>query len=235
MKILKNDLFDYKNRYIYQMEEGFKFSLDSILLAEFVEVKENLNILDMCTGNAVVPLILSTKTNSNICGFEIQHDIYKLAVDSVKLNNLENQIKIIDDDVKNIDDYFKQEFFSIITVNPPYFKNMGKMVNKNEYLSIARHEITINLEIIFKLSFKYLKNNGVLYIVHRVERLDDIIYLARVNNINVKEIQLILTKTDNIPTLVLCKCVKNSKSKIKFRKIVDVSKCCTYQHLFDRE
>ncbi len=235
MKIVKNDLFDYKNRYIYQMEEGFKFSLDSILLAEFVEVKENLNILDMCTGNAVVPLILSTKTNSNIYGFEIQHDIYNLAVDSVKLNNLENQIKIIDDDVKNIDDYFKQEFFDIITVNPPYFKNMGKMVNKNEYLSIARHEITINLEIIFKLAFKYLKNNGVLYIVHRVERIDDIIYLARVNNINVKEIQLILTKTDNIPTLVLCKCVKNSKSKIKFRKIVDVSKCCTYQHLFDRE
>ena len=102
MKIVLNDLFDYKNRFIYQLENGFKFSLDSILLAEFVKVKENLKILDMCSGNCAIPLILSTRTNSNIVAFEIQKLIAKLEKDSVLYNNLQNQIKVINDDIKNI-------------------------------------------------------------------------------------------------------------------------------------
>ena len=88
--LVKNDLFDYKNRYIMQFENAFKFSLDSLLLAEFVSVKKtDKNVLDMCTGNAPVPLILSLKTNSFITGFEIQKDIAYLASESVKINNIE--------------------------------------------------------------------------------------------------------------------------------------------------
>ena len=100
MMIVKNDLFDYKNRYIWQIDGGFKFSLDSILLAEYVKVRNNLSILDMCTGNAPIPLIISTKTNSKIVGFEIQKDIANLAKKSVEENKLGNQIKIINDGIK---------------------------------------------------------------------------------------------------------------------------------------
>lgn len=232
MKIVKNDLYDYKNRYIYQAENCFKFSLDSILLAEYTQVKSNLRILDMCSGNAVIPLILSTKTKSNIVAFEIQNEIANLAKESVKLNKLENQIEVINDDVNNIDKYFNKCFFDIIVCNPPYFKNASSLININEKKAIARHEIKINLDKIFKISFDYLKSNGILYMSHRSDRLDEIINLAIKYNLRVKELVFVQTKRNNI-SMILVKCIKNSKSGIKIN-VVDVSKCSTYQHIFER-
>ena len=233
MKKVKNDLFDYHNRYIWQGADGFKFSIDSLLLAEFVKVKDNLNILDMGTGNAPVPLILSLKTNSKIVGMEIQEDIAELAQLSVKENNLEDQITIINADLKNIGEYYPKEYFDIITCNPPYFKESSSIINKSDYKSLARHEIAINLEIIFNLGFQYLKNNGILYMVHRPERLDEIVILANKYRLNVKEIVYILTNASWNPSLILVKCFKNSKMGINSQKIYDVSKLTTYQHLFE--
>ena len=232
MKIVKNDLFDYKNRYIYQDKEGFKFSLDSILLAEYSQVKNNMKILDMCSGNAVIPLIISTKTKDNIVAFEIQKEIAALAKKSVELNGLDEQIKVINDDVNNIAKYFNKEYFDIIVCNPPYFKNNSSIHNKEEIKAIARHEIKINLEQIFKISFEYLKNNGILYMSHRSDRLDEIINIAIKYNLNVKELILVQTKNSDI-SMVLVKCIKNSKNGMKI-KVLDVSKCSTYQHIFER-
>ena len=232
MKIVKNDLFDYKNRYIYQDKDGFKFSLDSILIAEYAHVKDNLKILDMCSGNAAIPLIISTKTKSNIVAFEIQEEIAALAKKSVELNKLENQIEVINDDVNNIANYFNKEYFDIIVCNPPYFKNNSSIHNKEEIKAIARHEIKINLEQIFKISFDYLKNNGILYMSHRADRLDEIINIAKKYNLNVKELILVQTKSSDI-SMILVKCIKNSKNGIKI-KVLDVSKCSTYQHIFER-
>ena len=233
MKIVKNDLFDYKMRYIWQLEDGFKFSLDSLLLAEYVKLSNNKKILDMCTGNAPIPLVISLKTNSEIVGFEIQEDIANLAKMSVQENKLESQIRIINDDINNIGNYYQEEYFDIITCNPPYFKKNSSLINMSDYKSIARHEVKIDLENIFKLSYKYLKSNGTLYMVHRPERLDEIIILANKYKINVKEIALIVTNKTMIPSLVLVKCVKLSNLGIKFRKIIDVSKYSTYQHIFE--
>ena len=233
MKIVKNDLFDYKMRYIWQLEDGFKFSLDSLLLAEYVKLSNNKKILDMCTGNAPIPLVISLKTNSEIVGFEIQEDIANLAKMSVQENKLESQIRIINDDINNIGNYYQEEYFDIFTCNPPYFKKNSSLINMSDYKSIARHEVKIDLENIFKLSYKYLKSNGTLYMVHRPERLDEIIILANKYKINVKEIALIVTNKTMIPSLVLVKCVKLSNLGIKFRKIIDVSKCSTYQHIFE--
>ena len=232
MKIVKNDLFDYKDRYIYQDKDGFKFSLDSILIAEYAHVKDNLKILDMCSGNAAIPLIISTKTKDNIVAFEIQEKIAALAKKSVELNKLENQIEVINDDVNNIDKYFSKEYFDIIVCNPPYFKNNSSVHNKEEIKAIARHEIKINLEQIFKISFDYLKNNGILYMSHRSDRLDEIINIAIKYNLNVKELILVQTKNSDI-SMVLVKCIKNSKNGMKI-KVLDVSKCSTYQHIFER-
>ena len=232
MKIVKNDLFDSKNRYIYQDKDGFKFSLDSILIAEYPYVKDNLKILDMCSGNAAIPLIISTKTKSNIVAFEIQEEIAALAKKSVELNGLENQIEVINDDVNNIANYFNKEYFDIIVCNPPYFKNNSSIHNKEEIKAIARHEIKINLEQIFKISFDYLKNNGILYMSHRADRLDEVINIATKYNLNVKELILVQTKNSDI-SMILVKCIKNSKNGIKI-KVLDVSKCSTYQHIFER-
>lgn len=232
MKIVKNDLFDYKNRYIYQDKDGFKFSLDSILIAEYAHVKDNLKILDMCSGNAAIPLIISTKTKSSIVAFEIQEEIAVLAKKSVELNRLENQIEVINDDVNNIAKYFNKEYFDIMVCNPPYFKNNSSIYNKEEIKAIARHEIKINLEQIFKISFDYLKNNGILYMSHRADRLDEIINIATKYNLNVKELILVQTKNSDI-SMILVKCIKNSKNGMKI-KVLDVSKCITYQHIFER-
>ena len=234
---VKNDLFDYKNRYIMQMKDGFKFSLDSLLLAEFVKIKkDDKKILDMCTGNAPVPLVLSLKTDAEIVGFEIQKEISELALESVKINSLEKNIRIINDDIKNIDSYFESNAFDIITCNPPYFKTKETGYrNKNDFLTLARHEIAIDLETIFKIAFKYLKDNKTFYLVHRVERLDDIIVLARENKMNVKELQFISTKKEKAANTILIKCVKNSKTGIKLRKEICVDNLGTYQHLFESE
>ena len=234
---VKNDLFDYKNRYIMQMKDGFKFSLDSLLLAEFVKIKkDDKKILDMCTGNAPVPLVLSLKTDAEIVGFEIQKEISELALESVKINSLEKNIRIINDDIKNIDSYFESNAFDIITCNPPYFKTKEDGYrNKNDFLTLARHEIAIDLETIFKIASKYLKDNKAFYLVHRVERLDDIIVLARENKMNVKELQFISTKKEKAANTILVKCVKNGKPGIKLRKDICVDNLGTYQHLFESE
>lgn len=234
---VKNDLFDYKNRYIMQIKDGFKFSLDSLLLAEFVKIKkDDKKILDMCTGNAPVPLVLSLKTDAEIVGFEIQKEISELALESVKINCLEKNIRIINDDIKNIDNYFESNTFDVITCNPPYFKTKEDGYrNRNDFLTLARHEIAIDLETIFKIASKYLKDNKAFYLVHRVERLDDIIVLARENKMNVKELQFISTKKEKAANTILVKCVKNGKPGIKLRKEICVDNLDTYQHLFESE
>lgn len=234
MKIERNDLFDYKDMYIYQDKDSFKFSLDSILLSEFVDLKKtDTNILDICSGNAVIPMVLSVRTDIKMVGFEIQEDIYKLGKMSIEENNLSDQITLINDNIKNIDNYYKAEHFDIITCNPPYFKiEENGFINKNERLSLARHELTLNLEDIFRISFKYLKNNGRLYLVHRVTRLDEIIILASKYRVNVKKIQFISTKKDNVPYLVLIKCVKNSKNGVIINPVVNIMNLSTYQNLF---
>lgn len=233
--IVKNDLFDYRNRYIYQQTSGFKFSIDSLLLAEYVKLNSKTkNILDMCTGNAPVPLVLSLKTKANIVGVEYQDEISNLAEMSVSLNNLDEQIRIINDDVKNIGNYYKSGYFDIITCNPPYFKvDDNSFLNEIESLMYARHEVLINLQEIMELAAKYLKDNGVFYLVHRATRLDEIIYYAKLNNINVKELVLVKTKEEGEVNTVLAKCVKRSNDGLKIKKIICVDNLDSYQHLFE--
>ncbi len=235
MSIVLNDLFDYKNRMIYQDNECFKFSLDSILLAEYVKLKKGNNILDLCTGNASIPLILTTKSDINVTGFGIQKEIYDLAIKSIEYNKL-NNIKIINANILDIDKYLKGKKFDIITCNPPYFKyEDDNFINEKESLAIARHEIYVKLEDIFSISSRYLNDGGILYLVHRVSRLDEIIIYANKYNINVKEINFIQTKKDNLPSIVLIKCIKSAKNGIKLNKTICIDGLSSYQNIFEEE
>ena len=234
--IVKNDLFDYPNRFIYQETNGFKFSLDSILLAEFVKIPaKECQILDMCTGNAPIPLILSTKTSSPITAFEIQKPIFELALKSVKENNLERQINLFPNDILDIYQLFPGKYFDIITCNPPYFSTpLDGHLNKNSYLTIARHEIKVKLDDIFKIVSSHLAENGHFYMVHRPERLDEIILTANKYKIYLKEVQLVVTKK-NKPTIILFHFQKHAKYGIRFRDIIDISKLSSYQNIFKEE
>lgn len=237
MQIIMNDLFDYSNLKIYQYVEGFKFSLDSILLAEYVKItKKTKKILDLCSGNASIPLILSTKTDAHIDAFEIQKEVYELAIKSIDYNNLTKQITTYNDDVNNIDNYLKGIKYDIITCNPPYFKVDSKNhINDTEALAIARHELKINLDDIFRIAANHLDDKGELYLVHRVTRLDEIIITANKYNLNVKNVELIKTKEDSKPYIVLVRCIKNSKLGIKINREKNIENLKTYQNMFKED
>lgn len=215
-----NNLVNFKNIKIFQHDDYFKVSLDSILLANFVNINSGkLKIIDLCTGNAPIPLILSTKTKSLIYGVELQKEIYNLAVETVKYNKLENQIKLINNDIKKLYKEFETDCFDIITCNPPYFKKNNKSnVNNNKVKAIAKHEINISLNDIILISKKLLKNKGDIYLIHKTERLIDILELMKNNNLEPKIIRFIYPKQEKESNLVLISGKKNGKRGIKLLK-----------------
>lgn len=209
MEVL-NYLLDYNNLKIYQNTDWFSFSIDSVLLANFVRLNNKMKILDMCTGNAPIPLFLSTKTESKITGVEIQKEIYDLAVKSVKINNLDNQINILNKDIKKLNNIFETDTFDLITCNPPYFRLEEKsLTNENEIKRKARHEVELCLDDIFKCAKKLLKNNGKIAIVHRTNRLVEIISSMKQNNIEPKRLQFIFPFASSNSNLVLIEGSKN--------------------------
>lgn len=212
-----NDLVYFDNLKIVQNKNYFNFSLDSILLPNFAPITENTKlILDLCTGNAPVPLVLTTKTNAKIIGVELQKEVFELAKESVELNNLTEQIELINDNINNIVTKYETDTFDLITCNPPYFKHSEQSItNDNEIKSIARHEIHMKLEDVFKISKKLLKNGGSICMVHRTDRLMEIIEKMKNNNIEPKRVQFIYPKMNSESNLVLVDGRKNGKTGSK--------------------
>ena len=228
-----NDLFDYGLK-IYQYQDSFKFSLDSILLAEYVNINNKVkSILDLCSGNASIPLILSTKTTASIEAIEIQEDIYNLGIESIKYNKLDKQIKLYNDDIKNHLILLQDKKYDIITCNPPYFKVANAdYINNDLSLSISRHEVKITLEDIFQIASKHLNTKGEFYLVHRANRLDEIINYAINYKMPVKNMVIITTKKNSKPYIVLVKCVKGGLLGIKIANEICIENLKTYQNLF---
>lgn len=232
MKVI-NDLFDYEDLKIVQDNDYFKFSIDSILLGEYANLKTDDNkIIDLCSGNLPVPLILNYKyknKNLKIDAIEIQKEIYELGSETLKINKI-NNINYINDDVNNIINYLKKSTYDVVICNPPYFKNSIK--NSNSIKTIARHEIKITLEDIIKISSSLLKNNKTFYMVHIPNRLDEIILYCNKFNMNVKEIYFV-NNTNNEPILVLIKAIKNSKLGLKIKYLNNANDLKTYKNVFE--
>ncbi len=212
-----NYLLGYENLKIYQNDEMFRFSIDSILLPNFVTLRKNTKkILDIGTGNAVVPLILTNLTNATIDGVEIQKEVYNLGVDSVKYNSLEDKIHLYNIDVNEFYKHLQSDCYDTITCNPPFFKvNEQSIMNLSDYKKIARHEITLNLDDVFHIAKKLLKNNGNIAIVHRTERLVDIIETMKKYNIEPKKIQYVYSNLNSVSNILLIEGVKNGKPGVK--------------------
>ena len=202
---------------IVQKKDCFSFSLDSVLLPNFVTVHlRTKEILDIGCGNAPIPLILSERTKAHITGVEIQEEAYKMAQKSVKLNGKENQIDLIHDDIRHYAEGIDHEIYDVITCNPPYFSYQdSSIVSKTNEKTIARHDKTLKLEDILKISRKLLKNNGILALVQRPEKLVDIIYLMRKNNIEPKRILFIYPKKGRNANILLIEGTKNGKPGLK--------------------
>jgi len=235
MKVI-NDLFDYENFKIVQEDEWFKFSIDSILLAEFVEdVDKCSNILELCTGNAAVSLILSYYYKNQITSFEIQKKVYELALESVNMNGKYSQITLINDEIKNLKNYFPGNNFDIVVVNPPYFKyKESSIINENSEKAVARHEIALNLEELFKVVNYSLKDNGSFYLVHLPERLEEILYLCEKYKIIAKKVQFVYTKNDKSANIVLIKCIKGAKNMLVVKPPLFINEYKSYKNIFRR-
>ena len=220
-KLLKHELLGYPRFIIYQQKELFRFTIDSMLLSGFIEVKDGVkSIVDLGTGNAVIPIYLTLKTDAEIYGVEIQKEVYDLGAKSVKENNLENQIKLFNEDIKNTPKLFKNKEFDIVTCNPPFFKyQASSKINKNDFLTIARHEVKITLEEIIKVSYELLKDKGSLCLIHRPERLVDIISLMREYKLEPKIVRFVYPNKEKNANHILIKGVKNAnKGSLKLLK-----------------
>ena len=209
-----NDLYDYGYK-IVQKSDYFKFSLDSMLLANFVNINmADSKLLDFCTGNCPIPIILSSSIK-NIVAFEVQKEIYELGDESLKLNNI-NNVKLINDDIKNIGNYYEEGYFDIITCNPPYFKVIdSSRINDNNVKAIARHEILIKLEDIISLAYKFLRDKGKLYIVYRPDRLMELLKLFDKYKFGVKKLQCCYNNSESLSSMILIEAMKNGQDDLK--------------------
>lgn len=219
---MKNDLLNYDFK-IFQNDDYFKFSIDSVLLAEFVNVGyRTKSIIDLCTGNAPIPMILSTKFNKRIVGVELQNEIFELAKKSIEFNNI-NNVELLNMDVKDLVNF--DEKFDIITCNPPYFKVAdGSKVNDNCVKAIARHEIKVNLEDIIRISSTIINFSGSLYFVHRCERLVEIINLLKKYKFGLRRLQFVYNSINSDCCFILVEAKYLCKDDLNVCKPIYIDK-----------
>ena len=214
-----DDILGYKDLKIYQNSNFFSFSLDSVILANYSDVRlRDKKIVDFCTGNGVVPMILSRRTNSNIIGVEVQDKLCELANKSIEYNGLTDRIEIICNDVKEYSNKHLNEF-DLVLCNPPYFKvEENSKFNDSYEKKIARHEVLINLDEICECAKKVLKDNGKFCIVHRSDRLMDVLEAFKNNKIEPKRIKFVYDNIEKDSTLVLVEGQKCGKVGLKVDK-----------------
>ena len=189
---------------LIQKKSAFRFGIDAVLLADFANVKNKFRAIDLCTGTGIVPFLLYGKYNPNeVVGLEIQDEMVEMANRSVQLNDLEDKVKFYEGDLKDIDFLKSLGKFDVLTVNPPYKLNNAGIKNTSDKLAIARHEILCNLEDVIKASRTLLKDNGRMFMVHRPERLADIITLMRKYKIEPKRIKMVHPNRSKAPNIVL--------------------------------
>lgn len=206
-----------ENMRIIQSPSVFAFSLDAVLLADFTYVpKTRGKILDLCTGNGVVPLFLSTRSKVPITGVEIQERLFNMALRNIELNELGNQLEIIHGDLKDMPAYYGNDKFDLVTCNPPYFPT-PKMdeQNLNEHLAIARHEIHCSLEDVVESCSRLAKSGGKVSMVHRPERLVEIVQLFKKYKLEPKRMRLVYPKEGKEANILLIEGVRDGKPGLK--------------------
>ncbi len=214
------DDLEYKGLKIIQDEEGFCFGIDSVLLSDFAKgIKKGTKVIDLGTGTGIIPILLCGKTDlEKVIGVEIQEEVADMAKRSSKLNNLEDKFEVVNENILNLKNIFKNQSFDVIVSNPPYKKKNTGVINENTKKIISRHEITANLEDFIKVAKDLLKDKGEFYMVHRPERLVDILSLMRQNKIEPKVLRMVYSNEYKEPKLVLIKGIKNARPFLKVEK-----------------
>ena len=225
-KILKEneriDDLQINNLKIIQNTDGFCFGIDSVLLSDFAkDIRNKSQVLDLGTGTGILGILLCAKTKlSEITGVEVQEEVADMATRSIKLNNLENKFKILNINLKEIikNNCLEKNNYDCVITNPPYKKiNTGK-INEKEKKLISRHEVTASLEDFIKTAKYLLKDKGTFFMVHRPDRLVDILEIMRKEKIEPKKIRFVFPKENKEPNLILIKGIKNANPFLKIEK-----------------
>lgn len=204
---------------IIQDPERFCFGMDAVLLSGFAHAGEGDEVLDLGTGNGIIPILLSAKTKAgHLTGLEIQEDSADLARRSVALNGLEDRIKIVTGDIKEAACYFKAASFDVITSNPPYMIAEHGMQGGNEAKIIARHEVSVTLDDVVNTAAKMVRTGGSFFMVHRPFRLPEIINVLCAHGLEPKRMRLVHPYIDREPNMVLIQSVRGGKPRMTVEK-----------------
>ncbi len=216
--------------HIIQSRDVFSFSMDAVLLARFVSLPPNGKVIDLCTGNGVIPLLMSTRTKAHITGVEIQPLLTDMATRSVKYNRLENRIDIINEDLKVFPAGFGHGKWDVVTCNPPYLPVTTGIKNINPHYALARHEIASSLEDCIRVSSQLVRTGGKVAFVHRPNRLVDIVMTMRMYRIEPKRLRLVHPRIGSPPNMVLIEGMKEAKPDLNILPPLIVYKDETTYH-----
>lgn len=214
------DDLEFKDLKIIQNINGFCFGMDSVLLSDFAKnIKKDSIVLDLGTGTGIISILLCGKTEfKKIVGVEVQEEVAEMAKRSSKLNNLEDRFEVINENITNLNNIYDKQSIDVIVTNPPYKKKETGILNENEKKVLSRHEITADLEDFIKVSKDLLKDKGEFYMVHRPERLVDIMFYMRKYSIEPKRIRFVHPNKNSVSNLVLIEGVRGGKPFLKFEK-----------------
>jgi tRNA1(Val) A37 N6-methylase TrmN6 len=215
-QLLPNERIDYlvhEDLKIIQSPAVFSFSLDAVLLSRFAWVPiQKGKIIDLCSGNGAVALLLSKRSNAQITGVEIQEKLHSMAKRSSELNELSDRVHMDLGDIKEAPTRYGHGTFDALTCNPPYFASINQEDhNLNEHLAIARHEIHCSLEDVIRVSSQLVKQGGKVAMVHRPNRLMEILAYMRQYQLEPKKLQLIYPKAGSEANMLLIEGMKNGK------------------------
>ena len=200
---------------LIQNPAGFCFGVDAVFLSDFAKIKAGETVLDMGTGNGIIPILLTAKTQGRkFTGLEIHPETAEMARRSVQYNHLEDRVEIVTGDIKEAAEIFKPAFFDVITTNPPYMLAEHGIRNPDNAKAIARHEVMCTLDDILRESMRLLQDKGRFYMVHRPFRLTEIMIKMNYYKIEPKRIQFIHPYIDKEPVLVLIEGVRGAKSRV---------------------
>ena len=198
------DDLQLKGLCVIQKKDAFRFGVDAVLLANFARVKKGARVVDLCTGTGIIPFVVAGKTEAaHITGIEIQGEMVEMANRSVFYNKLEDRMDFIHGDLKDLNLLKSLPKADVVTVNPPYKLQNSGILNPNDKNAIARHEVCCTLEDVIVACRVLLKDNGRMFMVHRPERIADILCLMRKHKIEPKVIRMIHPNTKKAPNIVL--------------------------------
>ncbi len=197
---------------IYQDDELYHFTSDAVLLSKFARVKKNDIVADFCSGSGIVGIHLYALNPEikSVTLFEMQKPLYELSLKSIECNGLLDKFSAKNCKLQDIPNSFNEQF-SLITVNPPYMKDDGALTDENECISVCKRERTLKLDELIKAVSRCLKFGGRVNLVHRADRLADVVYELKKHNLEPKKLQFVCS-SNKTPYLFLMEAVKGGKS-----------------------